>query len=387
MRIVKGIAAFAAVAALVLPFGTGAASAAFSTDVPELVSAQTKTVNSTIQQAAEELRENLKARREEFAVTVEYGIVKEKSQIDEMINIAVSETSSPSEGDYIRFNMAGFSYNTTNNHDGIGMDINFDVEYNASAAEEKIVDKQIADLTDELRLVHLNDYEKCAAVCQWVRSNVVYEQVEGDRSIFSAYGALVDHKAVCQGISVLIYRLLRENGVRCRVVPGKGNGGNHAWNMVCIDGNWEYMDATWDALLGRPDYIFFLRGSKDFDSLSVGNYHDDTDFGSGDSPLYYEYTSGNFAQNYPVQPYRYATFAAGDIDGNGSITSNDASIALSAYSRMAATGRSGLTSAQSQAGDIYRLLSVDSKCASGILSYYSYISTGGTLSLDKFLES
>ena len=388
MRIVKRLVTIAAAAALTLSAGVGAVASAYDTaaDIAVFENVQKQAVHSSFEDAAADLRDHLRNRQENFAVTVEYGLVTTKEYINSIMNLAIAETSSPKEGDYIRFNLQGISYSTSDNSTANGMNINFNISYNASYAEEKLVDQAVSDLSAKLGLPHLNDYEKCCAVTQWVRSNVTYVENSTERSLFSAYGAIVNREAVCQGISVMVYRLLRENNVKCRVVPGKGNGGNHAWNMVCIDGNWVYLDATWDALTGRSDYIFFLRGSRDFDSLSVGNYHDATDFGENDSPLYAEYIDGSFAKNYPVEPYHYATSKAGDIDGNGEITANDASLALSAYARLATTGRSGLTSSQSQAGDIYRRCSVDATCASGILSYYSYISTGGTLSLDEFIN-
>lgn len=389
MRMVKRFVAIAAAAALTLSAGVGATASAYDTavDIAIFENVQKQEVHSSFEDAAADLRDHLRNRQENFAVTVEYGLVTTKEDINSIMNQAITETSSPKEGDYIRFNLQSISYSTSNSTISNGMNINFNIRYNASYAEEAKVDQAISELSDSLGLPHLNDYEKCCAVTQWVRSNVTYVENSTERSLFSAYGALIDRQAVCQGISVLVYRLLRENNVKCRVVPGKGNGGNHAWNMVCIDGNWVYLDATWDALTGRSDYIFFLRGSRDFDSLSVGNYHDVTDFGGGDSPLYMEYNDGSFAKNYPVQPYHYATSEPGDLDGDGIVTASDASMVLHAYSRLATTGNSGLTSTQSQAGDIYRRCSVDSSCASGILAYYSYLSTGGTLSLEEFINS
>ena len=84
---------------------------------------------------------------------------------------------------------------------------------------------------------------------------------------FSAYGALVSKKAVCQGFSNLFYRLALEAGVDARIIDGTGNGGPHAWNIVKIGNCYYNLDATWDSEnveAGYSDYEFFLMCNKDF---------------------------------------------------------------------------------------------------------------------------
>ena len=88
----------------------------------------------------------------------------------------------------------------------------------------------------------------------------------------TAYAALVNHRATCQGYCVLLYRMLRENGVDCRVVTGIGvdDGGEqlHAWNIVKLDGRWYNLDATWDAL--SEEWRYFLRGAEGFENHTPG---------------------------------------------------------------------------------------------------------------------
>lgn len=59
---------------------------------------------------------------------------------------------------------------------------------------------------------------------------------------YSAYGLLVNKIGVCQGYAYGMKYLLREMGIDCDVVAG----GGHAWNIVTIDGENYYVDATWD---------------------------------------------------------------------------------------------------------------------------------------------
>ena len=44
----------------------------------------------------------------------------------------------------------------------------------------------------------------------------------------------------------MFYRLAKEAGLEVLYISGTGNGGNHAWNMVKVDGIWYHLDNTWN---------------------------------------------------------------------------------------------------------------------------------------------
>ena len=67
----------------------------------------------------------------------------------------------------------------------------------------------------------------------------------------TAYGALVEHAASCEGYSRAMLLLLELHGVEACIVTGDavnggGQAGAHAWNQVRVDGAWYHLDATWD---------------------------------------------------------------------------------------------------------------------------------------------
>ncbi|MDE7363794.1 MAG: hypothetical protein K2N27_02730, partial [Ruminococcus sp.] len=79
--------------------------------------------------------------------------------------------------------------------------------------------------------------------------------------------------------------------------------------------------------------------------------------------------------------------AMGDVDGDGIIDANDASIILAEYTLLS-TGDSGtFTEDMKKSADINKDGQVDSVDSSLILSYYAYTSTGGTDTIEKFLET
>lgn len=63
---------------------------------------------------------------------------------------------------------------------------------------------------------------------------------------FSAYGAIVNGRAVCQGYAQAMKLLLSSAGIKSLYITGVANGGSHAWNVVQIGGRWRYLDATFD---------------------------------------------------------------------------------------------------------------------------------------------
>lgn len=69
----------------------------------------------------------------------------------------------------------------------------------------------------------------------------------------------------------------------------------------------------------------------------------------------------------------------GDIDGNGAVDADDASLALAEYARVSSGGNGTFTEAQTWCADVNIDGAVDADDASMILSFYSYTSTGGEI--------
>lgn len=62
----------------------------------------------------------------------------------------------------------------------------------------------------------------------------------------SAYGALINKKAVCEGYAELFNLLARKAGIDSVMVTGFAGEYLHAWNMVKLNGVYRYIDTTWD---------------------------------------------------------------------------------------------------------------------------------------------
>ena len=95
-----------------------------------------------------------------------------------------------------------------------------------------------------------SDYEKEKLIHDYIVSSVVYgypsgkKEPEGDA--YSAYGALVLKKAVCNGYAEAMKLLCDLSGVTCKMISGTADGENHAWNLIKLDKDWYHVDPTWD---------------------------------------------------------------------------------------------------------------------------------------------
>lgn len=58
------------------------------------------------------------------------------------------------------------------------------------------------------------------------------------------YDLLIEGTSVCAGYALAYQDLLQRAGIDCRYVISEPM--EHAWNLVCIDGNWYHVDLTWD---------------------------------------------------------------------------------------------------------------------------------------------
>ncbi|MCL2487729.1 MAG: hypothetical protein FWE80_03510, partial [Oscillospiraceae bacterium] len=95
---------------------------------------------------------------------------------------------------------------------------------------------------------------------------------------FTAYGALVDGSAVCEGYSRAMQLLLHDAGIPCTLVNGYRTGAEaHMWNMVTIDGRSYHLDSTWnDPDSGQINHAYFnlttelIRRSHTIDAENIG---------------------------------------------------------------------------------------------------------------------
>lgn len=123
----------------------------------------------------------------------------------------------------------------------------------AEKAALRLVNPMMSDLE---KAIVLHDY--LVTSCEYDLDN--YNAGTIPAKSYTAYGALVDHVAVCNGYALAYKYLLNQLGIDCYMVSSSSM--NHAWNLVRIDGAFYQVDVTWDDpvadQLGRCIHRYFL---------------------------------------------------------------------------------------------------------------------------------
>ena len=242
----------------------------------------------TMEEAGSALRKGMVSRAS--SIVVSYDVSKEFAgvQTQEDFNKMVSQvaysilaegmkhTGNGREGDYLVYQYAGYTPYVSWTAGNV-LDYQYDFEYYDSAEDEREVDEKLAVVEQSFGFDEdTTDYEKILDVYDYIRTHVVYDYAHVEDNTYypkwTAHAALLDQTAVCQGYANLFYRMSLDSGVDARIVAGVGQGGDHSWNIVELDGKYYYLDATWDSQCyeagGSVDW--FLKGSGNFPDHTAG---------------------------------------------------------------------------------------------------------------------
>ena len=261
---------------------------------------------ASLVEAAAVLREQMKARRTDFVfeyINPDYLTEDEVSVFfDEILELAVSHTGDPKEGDYLLWHYRWYNYYYNCRYDKENSCYNYEIHcsfsYNSTSAQEAAMDSAVDDLLRSLNVSGLSDYAKISAVYDYICENVKYDYKTTSDIKYTAYAALVNGKSVCQGYALLLYRLALELGVDCRIIPGTANGDSHRWDIVQLNGVYYNLDPTYDA--GENTYGYFLVCDKNMKNHSRAA----------------KYNTSTFRTSYPVAEEDFDLDAASSTDIN-----------------------------------------------------------------------
>ena len=189
-----------------------------------------------LKDAAMMLIDGLKKHQEKIYFT---GLGLTKDELREAYDLALS--TEPDIG------WVSLNYNYY--YDVKGRIINCRVDYTLDKAkEDKLLQKlhkQAEDLVSETE--GMDDFDRIVYFHDRLISGCVYDS--SNPNAWSAYGCLIDGRAVCEGYSKAFQLLCDTAGVPCLIINGVTNDETetlHMWNKVQMDGEWYNMDLTWD---------------------------------------------------------------------------------------------------------------------------------------------
>ena len=213
-----------------------------------------------------------------------------KAEMQEFVQDSINEVfliddpKTSSDYDYMHFVHKASHINMS----GVGnvYTVTYEMEYLENDEQTKKVDKRIKKIIKDIIKKDMSDYEKIKAVHDYIVDHVEYDT---STSYNTPYYALVEGTSACQGYATLLYKMMTEVGIPCRVITGNAKGQLHAWNLVKLGKKWYNIDATWDDPVGAfgktsVRYRYFLKSDADLSD----HVRDE------------EYTNVEFTNAYPV---------------------------------------------------------------------------------------
>jgi hypothetical protein len=164
------------------------------------------------------------------------------------------------------------------------------------------------EILDEIISDSMDDYQKELAVHDYIIANCTYDKgalgaiPHENENSDNPYGALINGQAICKGYTTAFRMFMGMLGIKCGTVHASDiDGEEHAWNTVELDGNWYYVDCTWDDPVpdtdGRAVAHTYFNVSKDF----ISQQHNLPD-GVPDTPV----TENSFASREAVKITDYS---------------------------------------------------------------------------------
>ncbi|MEV5111551.1 S-layer homology domain-containing protein [Bacillus sp. LBA3-1-1.1] len=196
------------------------------------------------------------------------------SNAEEVMNTlfnAYKEVANKNE--YTNYNRSNVSYGISGSPGNYTFKLN--ITYRETKEQTEYVMKQAKAIVSSIIQTGMDDHEKVKAVHDYVVKHVSYDT---SYKAYTAYEALANRSAVCQGYTLLTYQLLKEAGIENHFVVGTGDGQPHAWNLVKIDNKWYHLDTTFDDpvpdVQGRVTYSYFNLSDEQIAKNHVWNRGD-----------------------------------------------------------------------------------------------------------------
>ncbi len=249
---------------------------------------------TTIEEAGEQLREGLKSRSGTIYVYYDSSGMFENQNFYDIFYAAMEHTGDPEAGDYLLHQYSGWTARASAklSWSPYHWTVTYTVTYFTTAEQEAEVTAKLDEVMEELDLDSKCDYERILAIYDYICENITYDYDNLYDTTYllkhSAYAALINGTAVCQGYAVLFYRMALEAGVDARYVAGS----NHGWNIVQLGDVYYNLDTTWDAsnkVAGRS-YQYFLLCD---DTFGTNHIRSST------------YTTDSFYEAYPMADSNY----------------------------------------------------------------------------------
>lgn len=140
------------------------------------------------------------------------------------------------------------------------------------------IENKVNSILDKVITPDMNDEKKIKAIHDYIINNTRYDKDRSDNKIKkyssdTAYGALIEHYAICGGYSDSMKLFLDKFGITNYKISSE----NHIWNLVKLDGKWYHLDLTWDDPVTNTgadvlEYDYFLITTDELKKLETDQH-------------------------------------------------------------------------------------------------------------------
>jgi len=160
--------------------------------------------------------------------------------------------------------------------------IDLKLEYISNNINE--IEKMKQELNAEIERINnqligcKTDYEKELLLHDILAKDIVYFEHESENEIPSikhtAYSALVNKSAVCDGITKAFQLILSKNNIESIFVTGESENVSHAWCKVKLDENYYNVDVTSDKALNKENNNLVIHSYFNITDKEIMNTHE-----------------------------------------------------------------------------------------------------------------
>ncbi|WP_136609003.1 transglutaminase domain-containing protein [Paenibacillus dokdonensis] len=210
----------------------------------EMVYAST-TSSANVVRSDQELQKTLLSAMNQRLSQVQFVYQGKTNQLKGQLKDALEQAleSDP----YMNYTIESYGYSYSGSTKSANVSVQ--LSYRETAAQTAYVSRRVQSILGSIIKPGMNDHEKVKVIHDWIVLNLKYDETLRK---YTAYDGLSSGSTVCQGYSLLTYKMLKDAGIANRIVEGTaaprdtGISQLHAWNLVLLDGKWYHLDTTWD---------------------------------------------------------------------------------------------------------------------------------------------
>lgn len=153
-------------------------------------------------------------------------------------------------------------------------------EYFFTEGEKTVRQAQIEEIANgivkEALAMYNEEYGQVRYIYEKLIQMTEYDLTSEDNQNISS--VFLHQSSVCMGYAKSFQYLVQKLGLECTTISGKAGGDTHAWNLIFMEEEYYFVDATWGDMNysdpkagGEINYLYFGMSTKDLEKNHTSN--------------------------------------------------------------------------------------------------------------------